>query len=63
MGALGSQRLFNMCIINDIDWAYFTFGGNIPYSSLCIVFFFPTLFLLPVFEPCHFFLDFLQDEL
>lgn len=39
MGALGSQRLFNM--YNKWHWlGLFTFGGNIPYSSLCIVFFF-----------------------
>lgn len=37
MGALGSQRLFDM-IINGIDWAYFTFSGNTAYSSLCIFF-------------------------
>lgn len=47
------------CTINGIDWAYFTFGGNIPYSSLCIVFSFYTEdfhieFILSSFEPCHF---------
>lgn len=50
------------CIINGIDWAYFTFGGNIPYFSLCI-FIFPShtedfhieFILLPSFEPCPFF--------
>lgn len=56
MGALGSQRLFNM--YNKWHWLglfHIWWEHSIFFPVYCFFFFFPTLFLLPVFEPCHFF--------
>lgn len=63
MGPLG-LRGCSTCIINGIYWAYFTFGGNIPYSSLCIVYFSsPHFFFSLYLSPVTFFLDVLRREL